>query len=451
MSTTMVIAGLILSVAVLVLFTVKLKIHPFFSLIATSVTFAIVSGMSFQDLIKAFTNGMGGTVADIGLVIALGTVTGALLEKSGAAEKMAEVILRITGPKHAALGLAITGYFVSIPVFCDSAFVLLSPIAKKLSKDTKISMTTMAIAMAMGLHATHMFVPPTPGPLAVAGILNADLGLVILLGMLVSIPVTLVGYYLSLYFGKKYYYIPNEDAAEISKEIVKINAKLPGALEAFLPILMPIFLMLIKTIGDMAKLNGPLMSVFDVIGTPVVALLIGLLLASYTYARIHPEDKTAWSFDGVIADSLRTAGQIVLIVGAGGAFGGVLKASSMQGILTATFSGLTIGILAPFFIGFIFRTCVGSATIAMVTAATMTAPLMDVLGFASPMGRVIAMLACAAGGMMVFHGNDDFFWVVVTTSKMDSSTAYKSIPIASICQSIVALLSVFILSLIFLM
>lgn len=451
MSTTMVIAGLILSVAVLVLFTVKLKIHPFFSLIATSVTFAIVSGMSFQDLIKAFTNGMGGTVADIGLVIALGTVTGALLEKSGAAEKMAEVILRITGPKHAALGLAITGYFVSIPVFCDSAFVLLSPIAKKLSKDTKISMTTMAIAMAMGLHATHMFVPPTPGPLAVAGILNADLGLVILLGMLVSIPVTLVGYYLSLYFGKKYYYIPNEDAAEISKEIVKMNAKLPGALEAFLPILMPIFLMLIKTIGDMAKLNGPLMSVFDVIGTPVVALLIGLLLASYTYARIHPEDKTAWSFDGVIADSLRTAGQIVLIVGAGGAFGGVLKASSMQGILTATFSGLTIGILAPFFIGFIFRTCVGSATIAMVTAATMTAPLMDVLGFASPMGRVIAMLACAAGGMMVFHGNDDFFWVVVTTSKMDSSTAYKSIPIASICQSIVALLSVFILSLIFLM
>ena len=218
-----------------------------------------------------------------------------------------------------------------------------------------------------------------------------------------------------------------------------------------MPILMPIFLMLIKTIGDMAKLNGPLMSVFDVIGTPVVALLIGLLLASYTYARIHPEDKTAWSFDGVIADSLRTAGQIVLIVGAGGAFGGVLKASSMQGILTATFSGLTIGILAPFFIGFIFRTCVGSATIAMVTAATMTAPLMDVLGFASPMGRVIAMLACAAGGMMVFHGNDDFFWVVVTTSKMDSSTAYKSIPIASICQSIVALLSVFILSLIFLM
>ena len=172
-STVSVILGLVLAVLVLVLFTVKLKIHPFFALIATSATFAIVAGMNMQDMLSAFTGGMGGTIADIGLVIALGTVT-------GAAETMAKTILKITGKKHAALGLAITGYFVSIPVFCDSAFVLLSPIARRLSKDTKISMTTMAISLAMGLHATHMFVPPTPGPLAVAGILNADLGMVIL-------------------------------------------------------------------------------------------------------------------------------------------------------------------------------------------------------------------------------------------------------------------------------
>lgn len=375
-STVSVILGLVLAVLVLVLFTVKLKIHPFFALIATSATFAIVAGMNMQDMLSAFTSGMGGTIADIGLVIALGTVTGTLLEKSGAAETMAKTILKITGKKHAALGLAITGYFVSIPVFCDSAFVLLSPIARRLSKDTKISMTTMAISLAMGLHATHMFVPPTPGPLAVAGILNADLGMVILFGALVSI--------------------------------------------------------------------------LNVIGTPAVALLIGMLLAAYTYHNIHPEDKLAWSFDGLVADSLRTAGQIVLIVGAGGAFGGVLKASAMQSVLTNAFSGLTIGILAPFLIGFIFRTCVGSATIAMVTAATMITPLIDVLGFSSPMGRVIAMLACAAGGMMVFHGNDDFFWVTTTTSKMDTSVAYKTIPIISVLQSLTALVVVFVLSLIFL-
>lgn len=445
-STALVIIGLVLAVLVLVLFTVKLKIHPFFALIATSATFAIVSGMNMEDMLSAFTSGMGGTIADIGLVIALGTVTGTLLEKSGAAETMAKTILKITGKKHAALGLAITGYFVSIPVFCDSAFVLLSPIARRLSKDTKISMTTMAISLAMGLHATHMFVPPTPGPLAVAGILNADLGMVILFGALVSIPVMLAGYFASLAAGKRYYYIPQDDEEETPDE----NAKQPGALAAFLPILVPILLMLLKTIGDMIGGEGIILSILDVIGTPAVALLVGLLIAAYTYHTIHPEDKLAWSFDGLVADSLKTAGQIVLIVGAGGAFGGVLKASAMQSVLTNAFSGLTIGILAPFLIGFIFRTCVGSATIAMVTAATMITPLIDVLGFSSPMGRVIAMLACAAGGMMVFHGNDDFFWVTTTTSKMDTSVAYKTIPIISVLQSLTALVAVFVLSLIFL-
>ena len=442
-SNLLVISGLMLGVLVLVLCTVKFKIHPFFALIATTVTFAVVSGMNLEEMLGAFTSGMGGTMADIGLVIALGTVTGALLEKSGAAETMAKTILKITGRKHAALGLAITGYFVSIPVFCDSAFVLLSPIAKRISKDTKISMTTMAVALCMGLHATHMFVPPTPGPLAVAGILNADLGYVILFGALVSIPVMLVGYFGAVFMGKKYDYLP-ENVTDVPE-----NQKLPSPLMAFLPILTPIMLMLLKTIGQMCGLQGVLMDIFAVLGTPAVALLVGLIIALVGYHQIFPEDTKAWGFDGVFADALKTAGQIILIVGAGGAFSGVLKASPLQSILTDTFSGLTIGILAPFIIGFIFRTCVGSATIAMVTAATMITPLMDVLGFASPMGRVIAMLACAAGGLMVFHGNDDFFWVTATTSEMDTSVAYKTIPIISVCQSLAALAVVFVLSIIF--
>ena len=442
-SNLLVISGLMLGVLVLVLCTVKFKIHPFFALIATTVTFAVVSGMNLEEMLAAVTSGMGGTMADIGLVIALGTVTGALLEKSGAAETMAKTILKITGRKHAALGLAITGYFVSIPVFCDSAFVLLSPIAKRISKDTKISMTTMAVALCMGLHATHMFVPPTPGPLAVAGILNADLGYVILFGALVSIPVMLVGYFGAVFMGKKYDYLP-ENVTDVPE-----NQKLPSPLMAFLPILTPIMLMLLKTIGQMCGLQGVLMDIFAVLGTPAVALLVGLIIALVGYHQIFPEDTKAWGFDGVFADALKTAGQIILIVGAGGAFSGVLKASPLQSILTDTFSGLTIGILAPFIIGFIFRTCVGSATIAMVTAATMITPLMDVLGFASPMGRVIAMLACAAGGLMVFHGNDDFFWVTATTSEMDTSVAYKTIPIISVCQSLAALAVVFVLSIIF--
>lgn len=300
----------------------------------------------------------------------------------------------------------------------------------------------MAIALCMGLHATHMFVPPTPGPLAVAGILNADLGQVILFGALVSIPVTLIGYAAALVAGKKYDYLPQDvvDAEE--------GKTLPSAGMAFTPILLPIFLMLLKTIGAMSKWKGILISIIDILGTPPVALLCGLIIAGIGYHQIYPEDEKAWGFDGIIADALKTAGQIVLIVGAGGAFSGVLKASPMQQILTDSFSGLTIGILAPFIIGFIFRTCVGSATIAMVTAATMITPLIDVLGFASPMGRVVAMLACAAGGMMVFHANDDFFWVTTTTSEMDTSIAYKTIPLISVLQSLTALICVFMLKMI---
>ena len=228
-----------------------------------------------------------------------------------------------------------------------------------------------------------------------------------------------------------------------------VNRKCPNAVMSFLPILAPIALMLLKTIGEMVGWQGLLMNVIAVFGTPAVALMVGLIIALVGYRQIYPEDKAAWGFDGVFADALKTAGQIVLIVGAGGAFSGVLKASVLQEIITKSFSGLAIGILAPFIIGFIFRTCVGSATIAMVTAATMITPLLDILGFASPMGRIIAMLACAAGGLMVFHGNDDFFWVTATTSEMDTSVAYKTIPVISVLQSITALVIVFILSLIF--
>lgn len=440
----MVITGLVLSVLVLVACTMFLKIHPFFSLIFTAVAFAVVSGMDMGTMMEAFTSGMGGTVADIGLVIAIGTVTGALLERSGAAETMARSILKVTGKKHAPLGLAITGYFVSIPVFCDSAFVLLNPIAKRLSRDTKISMTTMAIALCMGLHSTHVFLPPTPGPLAVSSILNADLGQVILFGTLVSIPVMLVGYFGAKIAGKRYYYLPSGESSDVERK------NLPSPVMAFLPILTPILLILLKTFGAMLGWEGAVASVLNVAGTPAVALFAGLIIAAVSYRRAVPEDKKAWGFDGILAEALRTAGQIVLIVGAGGAFSGVLRASPLQGILTDSMSGLSIGILAPFLIGFIFRTCVGSVTIAMVTAATMISPLLGVLGFDSPMGTVIAMLACAAGGMMVFHGNDDFFWITSTTAEMDSSVAYKTIPLISVFQSLVALLCVYLLSLLFL-
>jgi len=448
MSPVLIIISIILSIALLVYLTVKVKLHPFFALTAAALFFGIITGQSIPDIMTAFSEGLGSTISGIGVVIAIGTVIGTLLEKSGAAETMAKSILKITGEKHAALGLAVTGYFVSIPVFCDSAFVILSPLAKRLSRDTEVSMTTMALALAMGLHATHMLVPPTPGPLAVIGILGADLGLVILLGMVVSIPVTLVGYYLGCYYGKRFNYLP-----ESIEEVTDDNKKLPGAFQSFTPIILPILLMFLNTIAQLESApfgQGFIVNVLAAVGQPASALLIGLIFAFITYRSVHPEDKLIWTFDGGFGESLRTAGQIVLIVGAGGAFASVLKTSNIEALVKDYFSGMAIGILVPFIIGAIFRTAIGSGTVGMITAASMLLPLIDVLGFNSRIGLVIAMLACAAGGFMVFHGNDDFFWVITTTSEMKPEIAYRTLPFISIAQSLTALILVFILQMIFL-
>lgn len=452
MSSTFVIASIFLSILLLIILTVKVKLHPFFALTISAFFFGIASGHSLTDIIGAYSDGLGGTIAGIGIVIAIGTVMGALLEQSGAAETMAESILKVTGNKNADIGLAITGYFVSIPVFCDSAFVLLSPLAKRISKDTGNSMTTMAIALAMGLHATHMLVPPTPGPLAVAGILGANLGMVILFGMLVSIPVTIVAILVGRIFGKKYFFLPNEDRVEVDNG-EENKKKLPSPFMSFAPILIPIFLMLLRTISNLESRpfgENYLFHITNSLGQTIIALFIGLIIAFFTYKSVYPKDKSVWTFDGIFGEALKTAGQIVLIVGAGGAFATVLKLSNLQEIVMNLFAGISIGIIVPYIIGAIFRTAIGSGTVGMITAASMLLPLVDVLGFNSPIGLVIAMLACAAGGFMVFHGNDDFFWVVVSTSGMKPEIAYKVFPIISILQSLVALLCVFILKMIFL-
>ncbi len=451
MGTTFTLVSIILAIVLLVVLTVKVRLHPFFALTICSFFFGILMQQPVSAILEAYSEGLGGTIAGIGVVIAIGTVMGELLERSGAAETMAETILGITGEKHADIGLAVTGYFVSIPVFCDSAYVLLSPLAKRMSRDTRISMTTMSVALGMGLHATHMLVPPTPGPLAVAGILNANLGYVILLGMIVSIPVTAVAIIAGRILGKKYYYLPDiPEAEEELKEIVKK----PSPFMSFSPILVPIFLMLLNTVASLEGRpfgeDNLFVNVIAILGQTVIALFIGLIIALFTYKSVKPEDPDVWTFDGAFGDALKTAGQIVLIVGAGGAFATVLKLSNLQDIVTNVFSGLSIGILVPFIIGAIFRTAIGSGTVGMITAASMLLPLIDILGFNSPIGLVIAMLACASGGFMVFHGNDDFFWVITSTSGMKPETAYKVFPLISVLQAFTALACVFVLKLIFL-
>ena len=440
------IAAVVVAIGSLIWLTIKIKLHPFFALVLASFIFSLVAGLDFQVTLAAFTDGFGGTAASIGVVIALGTVIGALLEGSGASESMARTILKITGEKRASLGLAITGYFVSIPVFADSAFVLLSSLAKRLSRDTKTSMTTMAISLAMGLHATHILVPPTPGPLGAAGILQADLGLVIIIGALVAVPVMLVGWLAAVYFGRKYVYFPSE-VIEFSDA-----TRIPSAFQSFMPIVLPILLMLLGTVAGLASApfgSGPVAKALIILGTPVLALLLALALALRTYLLMHPGDHKVWTFDGDFGQALRTAGQIVLIVGAGGAFGAILKASPLKEMLVAHLVGLNIGLLAPFIIGAIFRSVIGSATVAMVTTASMMSAVIEPLGFGSPLGLVLVTLAACSGSSMIFHGNDDFFWVISSSAEMRPEVIYKILPVASIAQGLTGLTCTYLVYFIF--
>ena len=438
-SETAVIFGLFLSMLTLVILTARIKLHPFLSLIFSALVYAVISGMKLSDTIQYFSEGLGNTMADIGIVIALGTITGVLFEKSGSAETVARSIFRLFGEKRISLGLAVAGYFVCIPIFCDTAYVILSPIAKRLSRASKLSMTTLALSLFAGLHATHVLVPPTPGPLSATGILGANVQGMVMLGALTAIPVTLVGCAAAGFIGKRHYYLPSDI------EDFEDDKPLPPAPLAFLTILTPLFLMMIGKISTVLKLAGFIAELINFFGTPVVSIFISFLIAAFTYAVTYPGDSEAWGFDGIIADAIRIAGQITLIICAGGAFSAVLTNSGLKAVITELCPHIAAGLLAPFVIGFIFRSCIGSATVAMVTGSSLITPFLGAFGLDSPIGRVLAVLSCGAGALAVFHGNDDFFWVISTTSEMDTLTAYKTLPVLSILQSVTALICVLLL------
>jgi len=239
------------SIIFIILATAKFRLHAFLVLILAAYFVGLFSKMPLPDIVSIIAKGFGNTIGYIGIVIAFGTIIGTFLEKSGGAFSMADALLRIVGKSKSPLAMAITGFIVSIPVFCDSGFVILSPLNKALSKESKITLATYAMALSLGLYATHTLVPPTPGPIAAAGLLSADLGTVILLGLIASIPATIVGYFFATKFASRFEIEP--DIKETYEELKKKHKKLPSATMAFLPIVIPIVLIVFKAFGAILK------------------------------------------------------------------------------------------------------------------------------------------------------------------------------------------------------
>jgi len=436
----LIIISLILVIFLVVIATTRFNIHPFLSLLFAAVVMGFVSGMDGGVIVRKLTEGFGKTLSSIGIIIAFGTIIGVYLEKSGGAMKIARTILKMIGEKRSALAMNLTGFIVSIPVFCDSGFVILSRLNKALSKKSGISLVVFAISLAAGLYATHVFVPPTPGPLAAAAALKADLGLVILLGLIVALPVSLAGYFWAKFISKKVSVAVKEET-----EMEEKPEKLPGNLVSFAPIIFPIILIALKSIADYPTHpfgSEWIYQVLGFMGNPVIALFMGVILA-FALKHSAKDSHFDWTVKG-----LKEAGVIILITGAGGAFGEILRAGGIGDIIGSGLSDFQVGILLPFILAAILKSAQGSSTVAIITTAAIVAPLLGSLGLSSETSKALTVLAIGAGAMTVSHLNDSYFWVVAQFSDMDTSTALKSQTLATLLQGLTGIAIIYTLNLI---
>ncbi|MCP3928590.1 MAG: GntP family permease [Bacteroidetes bacterium] len=415
---------LLLSVVLIILLTVKLNVHPFLALIFAALFFALFSGMPMETIISSINEGFGGTLGKIGLVIVLGVIIGAFLERSGGAFKLAEAVLKIIGKKRVHEAMAIIGYIVSIPVFADSGFIILNPLNKSLSKKAKLSIAGTAVALILGLMLTHVMVPPTPGPIAAAGILDADVGLVMLFGIIVSALSLIVAIIYSKKVAAKTYIDPNPDFSD--EEIEEKIRQAPSAFRSFLPILIPILLIVGKSIVEFTLAEeaqqGFLIELIGFIGSPVIALTIGMFLAFLLPKKF---DKDLLSTSGWVGKALTDASTILLVTGAGGIFGKILQNSGIADTMADMLSGASLGIWLPFLLTAAIKTAQGSSTVALITAASIMAPLLPMMGFETEMQKALMVVAIGAGAAVVPHANDSGFWVVTQLTGMDIKTGYK--------------------------
>jgi GntP family gluconate:H+ symporter len=431
---------LLLGVGFIVLATAKFKLHPFLSLLIAAFGVGIAAGLPLNDVVKAVNEGFGGLMSYIGIVIVAGTVIGKILEKSGAALRMAEVVLRVVGEKRPQLAMSLIGAIVSIPVFCDSAYVILSSLKKSLAQRAEVPLASMTVALATGLYATHTLVPPTPGPIAAAGNIGASayLGTIILIGLVVAVPVVAVGYIWAIKVAASIKIEGEDDIAYSYEEVVKDFGLMPSTAKAFTPIFLPIVLIGIGSVTSYLQYAGSMADFLLFVGTPVVALLIGVFAAFPLLPRWNEETLTGW-----IGEGLKDAAIILLLTGAGGAFGSVIKATAVTDVIkgfadTGNLSGAFI-LLLPFFVAAALKTAQGSSTAAMVITSALVAPLLAQAGIVSAVPLALVVMAIGAGAMAISHVNDSYFWVVTQFSGMKVTDAYKAHSMATLMQGIVAI------------
>jgi GntP family gluconate:H+ symporter len=417
--------GLGIGMAVLVLLVLRTRVPAFLALVVAASLTGLLAGLSGPAVAASISAGFGSTLGTIGIVIGLGVMLGEVLEVTGAARRMALWFLRRAGNGREDAALAATGFVVSIPIFCDSGFVILSPIARALSRATGKSVVTLGVALASGLVATHHAVPPTPGPLGAAGLFGADVGVMILWGVALAAPVVAVNVAYARWIGRKIYQVPDprgdgwvrvRDEAE-ARRVLGLDespaaggadvdeSALPSALRAFAPVVVPLLLIFANTALAALGWKAAWVDAFLFLGSPVIAVAIGLVLALYGLGgRLNRQEAIR-----VTEDGMKSAGIILLVTGAGGALGQVLRDSRTGDYVAGLIARTPFPpVLLPFLVATFVRLVQGSGTVAMIASASITAPILATSG----VNPAIAAQAAALGAMVFSYFNDSYFWVV---------------------------------------
>ena len=438
MSAAYILIIVVSAVTLLLLMVLKLKISAFISLLITSMFVGVLSGMPLQGILSSIQEGMGGTLGFVAIVVGLGAIFGQILESSGGAESLAHFLLKKFGKERASWAMVITGFLVAIPVFLDVGLIILIPIIYALSRDTKRSLLYYGIPLLAGLAVTHSFIPPTPGPIAVAEILDAQLGWVIFFGFLLGFPTAVIaGPMFGKFISKKIHLNPPEEISAAGDNTLS-GENLPSfRLIAFL-IAVPLILILLNTFTAVAVEkevipNSIFSDILIFIGHPFSALIIAALLAIY-YLGIK-RGKTKQQLLDLSTKALGPAGIIILITGAGGVLKQILVDSGIGEMMARSISDSAMPpIFLAWLLAAIVRVTQGSATVAMITAAGIMAPVLDFINPGQPELALI-VLAIASGATLLSHVNDSGFWLVSKYFGMDEKQTLKS---WTVMESIIA-------------
>ncbi|MBO8197301.1 GntP family permease [Streptomyces smyrnaeus] len=473
-------AALVLGIATIVVIVLRTRLDAFFALLVAALVTGFVAGAPATKVIESITKGFGNTLGSIGIVIGLGVGLGKILEVSGAADALARAFVRLLGAGREPWAMGGTGALVSIPVFCDSGYVIMNPLARSIARRKRAGYVTLALALGCGMTLTHHLVPPTPGPLGVAGILGADLGGLVLAGLVFAVLLLPVVVAYARWIGPRLEGSllpevreavygrgavdgtgsaaadrpaaaaaavaegsrddpaaatadgPQDDpAAALGTPPAGAKPHRMGPLRALLPLLVPLLLIIANTVATAVDRNAqgtldgegyepsPIPEALAFVGNPVVALLVGLVLAVYV---LLPRWTTRSQVGDWLSQAAASAGLIILITGAGGALGEVLRATGVGDEMAETIASWSLpGVLVPFLIASLVRLAQGSGTVAMITAASVSAPLVSGLGITP----LLAALGCCAGSMVFSYFNDSYFWVVTRFTGLDGTAALR--------------------------